>query len=65
MPIKFIDEIDSDSSVTAESFIKIGGTSSQFLKADGSVDSSTYQSTLISGTNIKQLMGVLFLEVEI
>lgn len=57
MPIKFIDEIDSDSSVTAESFIKIGGTSSQFLKADGSVDSSTYQSTLISGTNIKTING--------
>ena len=57
MPIKFIDEIDSDSPVTAESFIKIGGTSSQFLKADGSVDSSTYQSTLISGTNIKTING--------
>lgn len=30
------------SSVTAGSFIKSGGTSSQFLKADGSVDSNTY-----------------------
>jgi hypothetical protein len=29
-------------SVTASSFIKSGGTSSQFLKADGSVDSTTY-----------------------
>ena len=29
-------------SITADSFIKSGGTSSQFLKADGSVDSSTY-----------------------
>ena len=28
--------------LTAGSFIKSGGTSSQFLKADGSVDSSTY-----------------------
>ena len=28
--------------VTATSFVKDGGTSSQFLKADGSVDSSTY-----------------------
>ena len=27
---------------TATSFVKSGGTSSQFLKADGSVDSSTY-----------------------
>lgn len=29
-------------SVTANSFIKTGGTSSQFLKADGSVDSNSY-----------------------
>lgn len=30
---------------TAESFIKNGGTSSEFLKADGSVDSNTYATT--------------------
>ena len=29
-------------SITATSFVKSGGTSSQFLKADGSVDSNTY-----------------------
>jgi hypothetical protein len=37
----------------ATAFIKSGGTSSQFLKADGSVDSATYQTTLtnpITGT---------------
>ena len=28
--------------ITANSFVKTGGTSSEFLKADGSVDSSTY-----------------------
>ena len=28
--------------ITGTSFIKVGGTSSQFLKADGSVDSNTY-----------------------
>jgi len=32
-------------SVTAGSFIKTGGTSTQFLKADGSVDSTTYVPT--------------------
>ena len=32
-------------SLTASSIIKSGGTSSQFLKADGSVDSSTYALT--------------------
>lgn len=31
-----------DSSITALSFIKSGGLSTQFLKADGSVDSNTY-----------------------
>jgi len=31
-----------DSSATATSFVKTGGTSSQFLKADGSVDSTAY-----------------------
>ena len=32
-------------SISSSSFIKSGGTSSQFLKADGSVDNSTYLST--------------------
>jgi len=32
-------------SINATSFVKSGGTSSQFLKADGSVDSSTYLTT--------------------
>lgn len=36
-------------SVTAGSFVRSGGTSSQFLKADGSVDSTTYQSTSQKG----------------
>ena len=33
------------SSITAVKFIKSGGTASQFLKADGSVDSNTYATT--------------------
>ena len=36
---------------------KTSGTSSQFLKADGSVDTTTYQATLVSGTNIKTING--------
>lgn len=32
-------------SLTANSFVKSGGTSSQFLKADGSVDGSSFAST--------------------
>jgi hypothetical protein len=37
-------------SITANSLIKSGGTSSQFLKADGSVDSSTYLTTIPTHT---------------
>jgi hypothetical protein len=37
--------ITASSSVTANSFVKSGGTSSQFLKADGSVDANTYATT--------------------
>jgi hypothetical protein len=37
---------------TASSFVKSGGTSSQFLKADGSVDSSTYLTTTGSGNSL-------------
>jgi len=44
-----------DGSLTANSFIKTGGTSSQFLKADGSVDSTAYLplagGTLTGGLN--------------
>jgi hypothetical protein len=35
-------QVTSTSSVTATCFIRSGGTSSQFLKADGSTDSNTY-----------------------
>jgi hypothetical protein len=35
--------------LTAKSFIKSGGTSSQFLKADGSVDTTTYQGAISLG----------------
>ncbi len=38
--------------VTANSFIKTGGTSSQFLKADGSVDSTTYTSNTGTVTSV-------------
>jgi hypothetical protein len=45
------DDVDLGSnSITASSFIKLGGTSSQFLKADGSVDSNTYATSLYYGS---------------
>jgi hypothetical protein len=44
------------SSITSGSFVKGGGTSSQFLKADGSVDSNTY---LTSGSFLPLTGGTL------
>jgi hypothetical protein len=40
-----LSSIDSAGNHVAASFVRTGGTSSQFLKADGSVDSSTYLTT--------------------
>lgn len=40
-------------SVTADSFIKVGGTSAQFLKADGSVDTNSYATTTSLGDYVK------------
>lgn len=39
--------------ITAAKFVKSGGTSSQFLKADGSVDSNTYSTTDTKVTQTK------------
>ena len=41
-PTFFAKQINVSGVVTASQYIRQGGTSSQFLKADGSVDSSTY-----------------------
>ncbi|MFN5987581.1 MAG: hypothetical protein ACK42B_11945, partial [Chitinophagaceae bacterium] len=37
---------------TASSFVKVGGTSAQFLKADGSVDAATYLTEEVLSANI-------------
>ncbi len=43
---------NTSGNLTAASFIRTGGTSSQFLKADGSVDSTAYSTiTLPGGSN--------------
>jgi len=43
--------------VTATSFVVSGGTSSQFLKADGSTDSNTYLTTSAATSNYLPLSG--------
>ena len=47
--IKYDHSIIAKSSITAGSFIKSGGTSSEFLKADGSVDGTAYTPTTGTG----------------
>jgi len=47
------------SSLTANSFVKDGGLTSQFLKADGTVDGTTYQTALtnpVTGTGTAQYL---------
>jgi len=41
--------ISGTTGITSTSFIRSGGLSTQFLKADGSVDSTIYQTSLING----------------
>lgn len=57
--IRFVDDIIATSSMTcfssisAASFIKSGGTSAQFLKADGSVDSNEYLTAASYGKRVQ------------
>ena len=44
--------------VTATSLVKSGGTSSQFLKADGSVDSSTYLTSYTETQTLDDVLGL-------
>jgi hypothetical protein len=46
--------LNSSGQLTAGAFIKSGGTSSQFLKADGSIDTNTY---LTSATGVSSITG--------
>ena len=48
-------------SLTASSFIRSGGTSSQFLKADGSVDSNTYLTTTSASNTYATMVDILML----
>jgi len=47
-----INAVHTSGTITSNGFVKSGGTSSQFLKADGSVDGTTYQS---SNTNLSSI----------
>lgn len=47
---KILTNIDSDGTIKSTGFIKTGGTASQFLKADGSIDSTAYGTGTVAGT---------------
>ena len=49
--------LSGNGTFTANSIVKRGGTSSQFLKADGSVDNTTYLSTSSIANNLFNNMG--------
>ena len=55
------EKLEVSGNIKATTFVKDGGTASQFLKADGSVDTTSYQSILVSGTNIKTVGGTTIL----
>ena len=44
--------------ITASSFVKSSGTSSQFLKADGSIDSSTYLTSYTETQTLDDVLGL-------
>ena len=50
------DDINASGIITAAQFVRSGGSSSQFLKADGSIDSSTY---LTSYTETDPVVGAI------
>ena len=60
--------IGSNKTITGQKFAKVGGSSTEFLKADGSVDNSTYLTlssgilTAVSGDSNPKLGGELNLE---
>ena len=49
---------DFNGDILGSSFVKVGGSSSQFLKADGSVDSSTYLTSSGTATNVSGIVAV-------
>ena len=46
--------IGSNKTITGQKFVKVGGTSAEFLKADGTVDSSTYMLVGAALTTVEQ-----------
>lgn len=49
--------INDNGEITGNKYVKTGGTSSQFLKADGSVDSSTYHTGTLTTNYIPKATG--------
>jgi microcystin-dependent protein len=56
-----VDDLLVNNSITANSFIKSGGTSNAFLKADGSLDTATYVTAATVGGAVDNTGGQLVL----
>ena len=56
-------EIDTDGIVTANGFKVPDGTSSQFLKADGSLDETEYVSELMTSDEASELYNKIYAEI--
>ena len=54
---RFYNQVQIDNTVTATQFIRTGGTSSQFLMADGSLDSSSYLTVTTASSTYLPLSG--------
>ena len=52
-------KVDASGNVTAASHVTTGGTSSQFVKGDGTLDSSTYLTTSYSGSTTITTLGTI------
>ena len=76
--VSVVGSISATGAITSSAFIRTGGTSAQFLKANGSVDSNTYAPlnspsftgvpiapTAVVGTNTNQVATTAFVNAEI
>ena len=55
--LEVVGTIGASGNITGNSFVKSGGTSTEFLKADGSVDSSTYLTSAFPFTGSANISG--------
>ncbi|MCX6171729.1 MAG: hypothetical protein NT048_02690 [Flavobacterium sp.] len=53
-----VTNVNTSGAITGASFIKSGGSATEFLKADGSVDTNTYLTTTGTAANVSGIVGI-------